>query len=107
MSPGKSRKLAQIKALVATGAYHISGKVQSLLEDGCFEIEDIECCLTTATAIEKWEDDELGVATDGRKYTIIGTDTQGYLFYTCGKILADRSGARLYFFITAHEDEAG
>ena len=105
-SPGKKRKLQLIKSLVAGGAFQYSAKVQAALEQGCFELEDIETCVLNATSIEKTEIDERGSATDGSKHTILGTDTQGYPFYTCGKIIADRSEARLYFFITAHEDEA-
>ena len=58
----------------------------------------------SAKRIGKTEVDELDTAADGCKYTILGTDTEGYRFYTCGKIIADANDERLYFFITAHED---
>lgn len=102
----KSRQqLEEIKGLVAKGAFHFSGKVYRLLEEGRFQIEDIERCMATATEIQKKEVDELNVAVDGWKYTILGHDTDGYPFYTCGKIIADENENQLYFFITAHENE--
>ena len=102
----KREKLDAIKGLVAAGAFHFSTKVQSFIEDGWFRLEDIERCIMSAKGIDKTEVDELGTAVDGWKYTILGTDGEGYRFYTCGKIIADANNERLYFFITAHEDEA-
>jgi hypothetical protein len=99
-------QLGIIKGLVADDAFHFSKKVQTLIEDGCFRLEDIKHCVMSAKRIEETEVDELGKAIDGRKYTILGTDTEGYRFYTCGKIIAGGNDERLYFFITAHEDEA-
>jgi len=99
-------QLESIKALVAAGAFHFSRKVQTFMEDGCFRLEDIEHCIMSAKRIGKTEVDELDTAVDGSKYTILGADTEGYRFYTCGKIIADTTDETLYFFITAHEDEA-
>ena len=46
---------------------------------------------------------DLEQALDGRKYTILGRDTFGSPFYTCGKIKLSHNDQKLYFFITAHE----
>ncbi len=105
-SPKKYRRvLNEIKTLVTDRPFHYSKKVQSLIENGYFELQDIDHCVRTATRIHKAEVDELGTAVDGRKYTILGTDNQGYPFYTCGKIIAGGDRERLYFFITAHEND--
>ncbi len=102
----KCEKLDAIKRLVEAGAYHYSRKVQTFIEEGWFRLEDIQDCIMSAKSVEKTEVDELGTAVDGCKYTILGTDTEGYRFYTCGKIIADANDETLYFFMTAHEDEA-
>lgn len=97
------RRLRIIKALVASRQYGYSKKVQGFIEDGDFELEDMERCVLSACAIQKVEVDDLGIAIDGCKYTIIGVDTQGMSFYTCGKLIRDSEAKQLYFFITAHE----
>lgn len=84
-------------------AIRYSKKVQGFIEDGDFELEDMERCVLSACAIQKVEVDDLGIAIDGCKYTIIGVDTQGMSFYTCGKLIRDSEAKQLYFFITAHE----
>lgn len=99
-------QLEFIKGLVADGAFHFSNKVRTLLEDGWFRLEDVQHCIMSANGIQKTEVDEVGKAVDGRKYTILGPDTEGYQFYTCGKIIAGGNDERLYFFVTAHEDDA-
>ena len=101
----KREQLEAIKGLVAEGAVHYSAKINRFLEEGRFEFEDVEHCVMTATTIHKREVDELNVAVEGWKYTILGDDRDGYPFYTCGKIIADEKGTNFYFFITAHEDE--
>ncbi len=98
----KRRRLRIIKALIAEQRYHYSNKVRGFIEEGDFNQEDLERCILSATEIEKAEEDELGLAVDGKKYTIIGTDTLGQSFYTCGKIIRNEQ-EQLYFFITAHE----
>jgi len=97
------KQLEVIKSLVADRSYHYSKKVRQFIEDGWYGTEDLERCISTATKIHKVEDDELGVATDRCKYTILGRDTVGQSFYTCGKIILSQNDQRLYFFITAHE----
>lgn len=84
------------------GNYDYSSKVRAYIEDGWFQLEDLEQCICTATRIHKIEDDEQKAAVDGKKYTILGRDSQGESFYTCGKIILSRENRR-YFFITAHE----
>ena len=99
----QGKQLDVIKSLVAAGSYHYSRKVREAMEDGWYETADLERCIFTATKIHKVEDDELGAATDGCKYTINGRDTLRQPFYTCGKVLLSQNDKRLYFFITAHE----
>ena len=97
-----SKELVVIKELVMNGNYHYSSKVRAQVKEGWFQEEDLEQCICTATRIHKIEDDELKTAVDGKKYTILGRDSQGEPFYTCGKIILSKDN-RLYFFITAHE----
>ena len=97
------QKLEVIKSLMATGSYHYSGKVRRFIAEGWYEAADLEQCIFTATTIHKIEVDDMKTALDGRKYTILGRDTQGEPFYTCGKILLNRHDQRQYFFITAHD----
>lgn len=97
------KQLEVIKSLVATGSYHYATKVRQLIADGWYETGDLERCILSATSIHKVEEDEIGTAIDGCKYTILGRDTQRHPFYTCGKIILSQSHQRLYFFITAHE----
>ena len=95
MFPGGAAQLA--RATTTTEA-----QVSGFIEEGDFNQEDLERCKLSATEIEKAEEDEPGLAVDGKKYTIIGTDTLGQSFYTCGKIIRNEQ-EQLYFFITAHE----
>jgi hypothetical protein len=98
------RRLRIIKELVSSRQYNYSKKVQSLIEDAYYALEDLERCILSARTIEKVEPDELGTAIDGCKYTIICMDTQGRSFYTCGKLIRHSESEKLYFFITAHEE---
>lgn len=97
------RPLAVIKELVANNDYHYSGHVHNYIAEGSCEEADLVCCILGAKRIHKIEEDELCVAVDGCKYTILGKGTQGYPFYTCGKIIRDENDQNLYFFITAHD----
>jgi hypothetical protein len=99
------RRLRIIKALVSSRQYQYSAKVQDLIQEGHFDLEDIERCVLGASVIHKVEPDDLGTAADGCKYTIVGLDTQGLSFYTCGKLIRSGAGEHLYFFITAHGQE--
>lgn len=102
MRQSSSKTLEVIKELVINGDYHYSSKIRLLIEEGWYQEEDLEQCICTATRINKIETDELKTAVDGKKYTILGRDRYGQSFYTCGKVILAK-GARLYFFITAHE----
>ncbi len=101
VEPGK--RLEVIQSLVLAGSFHYSNKVRQFIEDGWYDTSDLKRCIRTATKIYKVEEDEMGLATDGCKYTILGRDSLGQPFYTCGKIILSRNDERLYFFITAHE----
>ena len=98
-------RLRIIKALVSEGKYQYSDKIQGFIEGGDFDLEDLERCILSAREIQKVEPDELAASIDGRKYTVIGVDTHGVLFYTCGKIIRAADDDKLYFFITAHEQQ--
>jgi hypothetical protein len=100
-----SRRLRIIKALVSERRYQYSAKVQEFIENDDFDLEDLERCILSARDIQKVEPDELATAIDGCKYTILGLDTHGVCFYTCGKIIRVPDNERLYFFITAHEQQ--
>ena len=95
-------ELIVIKELVMNGDYHYSNKVREYIEEGWYQEDDLERSICSATRIHKVEDDELKAAVDGNKYTILGRDSQGEPFYTCGKIILSKDN-RKYFFITAHE----
>jgi hypothetical protein len=94
--------LEGIKRLVAQRRYRLSGKVQAFIEDGFFEVEDLVHCVLSATKVDKKERDELGQAVHGMKYVILGRDTTGRPFYTCGKVVS-APGGQLYSFMTAHQ----
>ena len=99
------KRLRIIKALIASRQYNYSKKVQLFIEEGDFQPEDMEHCILSADVIQKVEPDELRTAVDGCKYTILGVDTQGVAFYTCGKLIRNAESQTLYFFITAHEQQ--
>ena len=87
------------------GGISIPAKVQEFIENGDFDLEDLERCIISAQDIQKVEADELATPIDGCKYTILGLDTHGICFYTCGKIIRVPDDQKLYFFITAHEQQ--
>ena len=72
-----NEELIVIKELVMNGDYHYSNKVREYVEEGWYQEEDLEQCICTATRIHRVEDDELKTAFDGKKYTILGRDSQG------------------------------
>jgi hypothetical protein len=74
------RRLRIIKELVACRQYQYSAKVQNFIQEGVFDLEDMERCVLGASAIQKVEPDDLGTAIDGCKYTIVGVDAQGLVF---------------------------
>lgn len=93
--------LEEIKILVAQKSYRYSRKVQDAIEEGFFDLEDLENCILSANEIHKKEKDELKEAVHGMKYVILGRDAHGRLFYTVGKVVRGVEG-KLYFFISAH-----
>lgn len=99
------RRLRIIKELVSQGRYQYSAKVHEFIENGLFQLEDLERCILSSRNIDKVEIDDLGVSVDGYKYTVIGLDTYGEPFYSCGKIIRVPESGELYFFITAHEQQ--
>ena len=94
--------LTEIKQLIEHRKYDYSQKVRDNIEDGYFDLKDIEHCILSATSIHKKERDELGQAVGGLKFVIIGKDTHGQLFYTAGKVLSSYNG-QFYFYISAHQ----
>ncbi len=94
-----------IRWLVGQGTYDWSEKVQTLIQDGWFEPEDLEVCVATGT-VTKTQKDELRDSVGEKKYVILGRDRSGYSLYTVGKIKRGPAG-RLYFFITAHGAKRG
>ena len=93
--------LEEIKLLIAQKSYRYSRKVQDAIEEGFFDLEDLEHCILSATIIQKKEKDELKEAVHGMKYVILGRDTHGRPFYTVGKVVKGFKG-KLYSFISAH-----
>lgn len=93
--------LTRIQTLIIRRAFRLSGHVDEGIDEGVFDLDDIEHCIMSATRIYKTERDERGTALDGNKYTIMGRNRAGLLFYTCGKLRQDHLG-HYYFFITAH-----
>ena len=93
--------LDEIRGLVLEDRYNYSGKVRESIEDGWYGEADLEQCISTG-GICKTERDELETSVDGKKYVILGRDTCGDPFYTCGKVIKDEEG-KLYFFITGHK----
>lgn len=88
--------------MVLSKAIDYSEKVHSFISSGDFTKDDLIQCIASATKIHKIEPDEKNKSHDGLKYTIYGTDTFCNKFYTCGKILINGNGNRIYYFITAH-----
>jgi len=99
----QNAKLGVIKALVSERRLHVSKKVQAMVARSEYSLDDIRCCLQTATAIHKVEADEVKQSYDGFKYTLYGRDTNRSPFYTCGKILLDGNEERLFLIMTAHK----
>ncbi|HVN96771.1 MAG TPA: hypothetical protein VMT62_10100 [Syntrophorhabdaceae bacterium] len=91
----------EIRDLVLEGRYNYSQKIRESIEDGWYGEEDLEQCILTG-CISKTERDELKTSVDGKKHVILGRDTCGCPFYTCGKAIKDEEG-KLYFFITGHK----
>ncbi len=101
--PEADNVLAVIRELVVTNSYHYSRKVSEALDRDEITTDDLKQCMISALGIRKVEKDDLGMAIDGRKYTIIGRGAFGQRVYTCGRLFLTPQGHRAYFFITAHE----
>jgi len=97
------KALEIIKCLVGEKDIQYSRKVENFIDEGCYTTEDLRACILAAVRIRKCEPDVLKISVDGRKCTILGRDTFGRPFYTCGKIVLDRNDERQYFILTAHE----
>ena len=100
----KSGGLAHIRALIEKTRFLLSRKSQDAHADGLFEIRDIAACISTGY-VHKVERDQLKDCVGNKKYVIIGLDTNGYMFYTVGKIIRTDSGYA-YLIITARPAEA-
>lgn len=89
--------------LILRGQWGVSSHVRDKIEDGEFELEDVETSLRSGriTASQK---DERGVAVDGRKYTVSGRARCGLPLQTVGKIITGLDGEE-YFVITAYRWE--
>jgi hypothetical protein len=92
--------LRLIRYLIRAGLYDVGEKVYRFIEEGVFTLEDVESAICTG-CVQKTERDEFLQAVGKKKYVIVGYDTNGYGFYTVGKIMSSDEGRR-YYFITAH-----
>jgi DNA-binding transcriptional regulator YiaG len=93
--------LVRIQSLVRRGKWQVSEHVLLAIEDGDFELRDVELSLLHGVLTED-QADEVEAAIDGRKYTISGCDHCGLPFETVGKIVLKARG-KLYFVITAYQ----
>jgi hypothetical protein len=98
---GPDIRLERIQRLILQGHWEVSSHVLQYIEDGEFEIRDIETSIARGW-ISKSQKDEVGTAVDARKYTISGFDHCGLPFETVGKIVEGPDGEQ-YFVITAYE----
>ena len=101
--PRRDRRLERIQLLVLRGQWAVSSHVRDKIEDGEFELDDVEASLRSGRISESRKD-ERGVALDGRKYTIVGRARCGLPLQTVGKIIAGADGQE-YFVITAYRWE--
>jgi hypothetical protein len=92
--------LRRIRNLVLKEQWEPSGHVRNYIEDGEFELRDIEVSIANGFISES-QKDEIGTAVDGRKYTITGRDHCGLPFETVGKIVKGPEGKE-YLVITAY-----
>lgn len=97
----KDARLERIQLLVLKGQWELSSHVLDYIQDGEFELRDVEGAILTGSITES-QKDEVEVAVDGRKYTILGSDHCGLPFETVGKIVEGAKGNE-YFVITAYQ----
>jgi hypothetical protein len=90
-----------IRCLVANGCYDYSQKVEDAMNEGRFDLEDLEHCIATGKVV-KTNRDELKASVGNKVYAIIGRDTRGRRFYAAGKILRSPKQGLIFFFVTAY-----
>jgi hypothetical protein len=90
-----------IRRLVANGCYDYSQNVEDAMNEGRFDLEDLEHCIATGKVV-KTNRDELKASVGNKVYVIIGRDTRGRRFYAAGKILRSPKQGLIFFFVTAH-----
>jgi hypothetical protein len=90
-----------IRRLVANGCYDYSQKVEDAMNEGRFDLEDLEHCIATGKVV-KTNRDELKASVGNKVYVIIGRDTRGRRFYAAGKILRSPKQGLIFFFVTAY-----
>jgi hypothetical protein len=90
-----------IRRLVANGCYDYSQKVEDAMNEGRFDLEDLEHCIATGKVV-KTNRDELKASVDNKVHVIIGRDTRGRRFYAAGKILRSPKQGLIFFFVTAY-----
>jgi hypothetical protein len=90
-----------IRRLVANGCYDYSQKVEDAMNEGRFDLEDLEHCIATDKVV-KTNRDELKASVGNKVHVIIGRDTRGRRFYAAGKILRSPKQGLIFFFVTAH-----
>jgi hypothetical protein len=95
-----ARKEAEIRDLVRRERFHLSSHVYDKIATNYWEFDDVVESLLNGS-IQKAEADELNVAVDGKKYTILGRDCYGHFIETVGKIIQGDDGHD-YFVITAY-----
>jgi len=93
--------LTRIRRLIRTKRWKLTGHALGDLADNLFERRDVESSILGG-AITKSEPDELGVATDGLKHTIVGPSSANLPFVTTGKIVQGFDDIE-YLVITACE----
>ena len=98
-----SGKIDRIRRLFSAGRWSISFHVQAYIEQGEFDEDDIEACVSGGV-ITKSVKDESGAAIDGKKHTITGPDTYGLGFCVVGKLIEDFDGQTV-FVITAYKEQ--
>jgi len=102
--PKKTKKdasdpLTWIRTLIRSDNYGFSRHVSDYLDNGEFEVADIENSILNGK-LTKAEQDEMHRSVDGKKYTIRGRCKSGLPFETVGKLMESGDG-EYYFLITA------
>jgi len=90
-----------IQHLVANGCYDYPQKVEDAMNEGRFDLEDLEHCIATGKVV-KTNRDKLKASVGNKVYVIVGRDMRGRRFYAAGKILRSPQQGLIFFFVTAH-----